>query len=112
MSDGAHRFGARFGRGSAAAPEMPPRVAPPPPPPPPTEPSDTMSSPMPPSPMSSAPVDAAVFTEPIPFEPIVPRVPEPEAAVVADAPGVLGPTGRPMPEIPDPPPWSPTATPG
>src|SRR3954447_23095932 len=98
MSDGAHRFGARFGRGSAAAPEMPPRVAPPPPPPPPSEPSDTMSS----SPMSSAPVDAAVFTEPIPFEPIAPRAPEPEAAVVASAPGVLGPTGRPMPEIPEP----------
>src|SRR4051795_2665541 len=103
MSDGAHRFGARFGRGSAAAPEMPPRVAPPPPPPPPSEPSDTMSSsPMSSAPMSSAPVDAAVFTEPIPFEPIAPRAPEPEAAVVASAPGVLGPTGRPMPEIPEP----------
>src|SRR5690349_1830194 len=88
MSDGAHRFGARFGRGSAAAPEMPPRVvAPPPPEPEPTEPSDAMTSPI---------------TEPIPFEPFEPRSPEPEAQTPAETPGELGPTGRPMPVIPEP----------
>ena len=36
------------------------------------------------------------------FEPIAVRAPEPEAAVVHEEPGQLGPTGRPMPEIPEP----------
>jgi len=87
MSDGAHRFGARFGRGSTAAPEMPPRVAPPPPEPEPTEPSDAMTSPI---------------TEPIPFEPFEARTPEPETQAPVEVPGELGPTGRPMPVIPEP----------
>jgi chromosome partitioning protein len=114
MSDGAHRFGARFGRGSSAAPEMPPRVVPPPPPgPAPTPPRDAIPPvDLPVDAAVDAPVDAPVemtatpaapaATEPVPFEPIAPRAPEPEAAAVAEAPGQLGPTGRPMPVIPEP----------
>jgi chromosome partitioning protein len=36
------------------------------------------------------------------FEPIARRAPEPEAAVAHGTPGQLGPTGRPMPVIPEP----------
>ena len=105
MSDGA-RFGSRFGRGSAA-PEMPPTVSTPPPaplaPPPiqPTEPSDAMS----PSPtdatltQSTQPAAPEQLNEPLPFER---RVPEPEPPVVPAGTGEIGPTGRPMPVIPEP----------
>ncbi|HET6938260.1 MAG TPA: AAA family ATPase, partial [Nocardioides sp.] len=42
------------------------------------------------------------ITEPIPFEPFEPRTPEPEAQAPTEAPGELGPTGRPLPVIPEP----------
>ena len=104
MSDGA-RFGSRFGRGSSAAPEMPPTVMPPaatqprtiepsPIEPSPIEPSDEMS----PSPTETARMSQPM-TEPLPFER---REPEPEAPVVPATTGEIGPTGRPMPVIPEP----------
>lgn len=89
MSDGA-RFGGRFSPGSSAAPEMPPRVdvPPPPAPHPQPEPSDAMPSPV------------EHITEPLPFEA---RTPDPEPEPAAPEPtGELGPTGRPMPVIPEP----------
>jgi chromosome partitioning protein len=129
MSDGAHRFG-RFGRGSAA-PDMPPRVEVPPPPPmspptsaptgPPTEPSHAMPSsaptyPPPGPPVASAPAyappapvappieqpaeqPADVSTEPLPFER---RASHSEPTVEPPVAGDIGPTGRPMPVIPEP----------
>ncbi|QIG43402.1 AAA family ATPase [Nocardioides anomalus] len=78
-----------YGHG-AAAPEVPPRFVPPVPPPsapaPEPGPSDAMPSPTP-----------EPITEPLPF---TPRAPEPVAS--ADEKVALGPTGRPMPVIPEP----------
>jgi chromosome partitioning protein len=89
MTQGAG-FGGGLGHG-AAAPEIPPRVFPPVPPPsapdPEPGPSDAMPSP-------------ETITEPLPF---TPRAPEPAAADPATgAEVVIGPTGRPMPVIPEP----------
>jgi chromosome partitioning protein len=44
----------------------------------------------------------APVTEPIPFEPMKARAAEPEAVVVHQPTGEIGPTGRPMPVIPEP----------
>jgi chromosome partitioning protein len=44
----------------------------------------------------------APLADPIPFEPMRARAAEPEAAVVREATGEIGPTGRPMPVIPEP----------
>src|SRR4051812_3964157 len=81
-------------------PPDPPTPGPPPPPAPPPPPHP--HPPAPPPPVPPPPPHAAPVTEPIPFEPIAPRAPEPEAAVVHETPGELGPTGRPMPVIPEP----------
>jgi chromosome partitioning protein len=82
---------------------------PPPPPPPPTaspapapapapdltEPSDAMATPSPlPSPLTETPV-----TDPRPFER---REPDPEPPVLPATVGAIGPTGRPVPDIPEP----------
>ena len=84
----------------------------PPPPPRPrpdlTEPSDAMSTPSPltspvtvPSdhPRDPTPVTESPVTEPLPFER---REPDPEPPVVPATIGAIGPTGRPVPEIPEP----------
>jgi chromosome partitioning protein len=76
----------------------------PPLPPVPTEPSDTMT-PFPthaPAPDETSTEAQATLAEPIPFEPMAPRAPEPEAAVEKQTTGTIGPTGRPMPVIPEP----------
>jgi chromosome partitioning protein len=90
MSDGA-LFGSRS-RAGAAAPEMPPVARTPVPPyvpdPEPSEPSD----------MSSAPA-----MEPLPFEPRGTTIEaEPADLAPSDASAVMGPTGRPMPVLPEP----------
>ena len=99
-------------------------VSPPPPPPDPTEPSDAMTTfptdmaptdmaptdtaPTDTAPTDTAPTDApaapadADLNEPVPFEPMRARAAEPEAAVVHEHIGDIGPTGRPMPVIPEP----------
>jgi chromosome partitioning protein len=48
------------------------------------------------------PVPEPAAAEQVDFEPIAPRAPEPEAAVAPERTGELGPTGRPMPVIPEP----------
>ena len=50
----------------------------------------------------AAMADAAPLAEPIPFEPMKARAAEPEPAVVPEHVGEIGPTGRPMPVIPEP----------
>ena len=91
---------------------------PPPPPPAPaaapapapdlTDLSDAMSSPSPlpapvtspvTSPVTPPPVTESPVTEPLPFER---REPDPEPPVVPATIGAIGPTGRPVPEIPEP----------
>jgi chromosome partitioning protein len=74
---------------------MPPMAPPPPPEPVRVEDGTTSSAEVAP------PVDAP-SAEPIPFEPMRARAAEPEAAVVHEATGEIGPTGRPMPVIPEP----------
>ena len=81
-------------------------VSPPPPAPEhhPTEPSAAMSAPSPmtsppTSPVTESPLTESPVTEPLPFER---REPDPEPPVVPATIGDIGPTGRPMPVIPEP----------
>ena len=81
MSDGGHAGQGSFG---SSAPEMPPLISPPL--------------------IQEQPVPAPI-SDPIPFErPVATAEPTVEPAVKAEP--VLGPTGRPLPEFPEPPPLS------